>query len=223
MNELVAGEHALRVEAAVTRLNGLLPLAARQRALDGKLRQLHRDILHSLAHTGRALNHAEMAERVPNVDVALTRLAADDLVVLDNQGRYVVGAYPMSVEDTPHQLQLNGIRVNAMCAVDALSVAPMFAVEVDIQSRCHVTGEPVHIVMQGDEVRQASPAELRVGVRWQDTKTCAAHSLCMEMVYLKDDATALAWQNGETDNISLFTLDEAVAFGCAFFLPLVSD
>jgi mercuric reductase len=64
-------------------------------------------------------------------------------------------------------------------------------------------------------------AEVTVGIRWQMPSAVAAHSMCMEMVFLKDRQTAEAWQNGDTENISLFSLPEAVAFGETFFLPLM--
>jgi len=47
-----------------------------------------------------------------------------------------------------------------------------------------------------------------------------AHSICMEMVWLKDRPGAEVWQGGDTEEISLFTLSEAVAFSKVFFLPL---
>jgi hypothetical protein len=43
----------------------------------------------------------------------------------------------------------------------------------------------------------------------------------MEMVFLKDRQTAEEWQDGDTENVSLFTLPEAVEFGKRFFLPLL--
>jgi hypothetical protein len=44
----------------------------------------------------------------------------------------------------------------------------------------------------------------------------------MEMVYLKDKATAEAWQQEDIDNISIYSLDDAVEFGAAFFNPLLA-
>jgi hypothetical protein len=45
--------------------------------------------------------------------------------------------------------------------------------------------------------------------------------MCLEMVFLKDEPTALTWRDGDTDQISLFTLAESIAFGAGFFNPLV--
>ncbi len=215
---------AADIAAAVARLNDQLPLQARQQALPAPLVEVHRALLRSLAERGRPLSRDEIGEILPDgaVDPALRRLGHDDLAVLSPGGSEALGAYPMTVESTPHRLRLGAVSVNAMCALDALSVAPMFGTEVEIDSRCHLTGEPIHVRQRDHEILEASPStEVRVGVRWQQPSGPAAHSMCMEMVFLKDAATARSWQAGDTTNISLFTLSEAVDFGAAFFKPLL--
>jgi hypothetical protein len=154
----------------------------------------------------------------------LERLGRDDLVVLDAGSREPLGAYPMTAEPTPHFLTVNGRQVNAMCAVDALAVGAMFDAEVTIDSRCHVTGAPIRIRQSGHRILAAEPGtDVRVGVRWQTPEGPAAHSLCLEMVFLRDGEVAAQWQGLDAENISLFTLDEAVDFGARFFLPLFED
>ena len=213
------------IAAAIDRLHSQLPLQARQQALPPDLAAVHRGILAALATTGRPLERREIAALLTggeDPDAVLRRLGADDLVVLNAEGTAALGAYPMTVEDTTHQLRVDGVAINAMCALDALSVASMYDKEVDIRSRCAVTGEPIHVRQRNETILEAEPSpEVRVGVRWQMPSTCAAHSMCMEMVFLKDAATAEAWQDGDTENVSIFTLPEAVAFGAGFFKPLV--
>ncbi len=214
------------IARAIDRLHSQLPLQGRQQALPPALAEVHRAMLHSLAERGRPLTREEIAPMLEDGDVegALARLGQDDLVVLSVSETQVVGAYPMTVEDTPHRLKVNGRAVNAMCALDVLSVGPMFDAEVDIESRCRVTDEPIRIHQHGSRICSAEPSpDIRVGVRWQDPMACAAHSMCLEMVFLKDGPTALAWQKGDTENVSIFTLPEAVEFGAGFFNPLVQD
>jgi mercuric reductase len=111
-----------------------------------------------------------------------------------------------------------------MCAVDALAIAAMFSTETLIQSSCQVSGEPVSIHQKGKEVLEAVPsAGVRVGVRWQRVVDCAAHVLCRQMVFLRDQDTALDWLNADPLSKEVFTLQEAIEFGEAFFLPLLED
>jgi mercuric reductase len=148
----------------------------------------------------------------------------NDLVVLDAKGGEVVGAYPLTTEETPHQVTVAGHTLYAMCAVDALAVGAMFRTEALIQSRCHVTGDRISIHQKEREILEALPsADVRVGVRWQRLVDCAAHVLCRQMVFLKDQPTALAWLDADPLSKELLTLEEAIEFGEAFFLPLLED
>jgi len=210
----------------VQRLNEQLPLKARQRALPPEMASMHRAVLASLARQGQPPTREELEKILDggDCDAAIIRLASDDLVVLNAAGTEIVGAYPMTTEETPHHLKVNKQPVNAMCAVDSLSVGPMFDAEVEISSCCHVTGAAITIHMQGEALQSVSPSpDVHVGVRWQNPSACAAHSMCLEMVFLKDQQTALEWQGGDTENTSLFNLQDAVVFGAGFFTPLLQD
>lgn len=216
-------EVPVSIAAALDQLNSLLPLAARQAALAPPLRALHRDILRHFVQTGVAPARAGLVAASPgieDIDAALAQLAADDLVVLGPQ-HTVTGAYPFTAEPRVHRVQVNGHGVHAMCALDALSVAALFDTETRIDSRCHVSGAPIVIRMQGERVLAAQPQAPWLGIRWQATSGCAAQSLCLEMVFLQDGATATAWRREDPDNISIFDLPDAVAFGAAFFRPLL--
>lgn len=212
------------IQAAVARLNRQLPLKARQTQLAPALKNLHQAILRGFIEHGRAPTQSELKAQFHGIDVeeSLGKLAEADLIVLDKKGNFPVGAYPVTNEKTAHQIVVNGHTIHAMCALDALSVAPMFNETVSISSVCHVNHTPVRIQMQGDTLLDARPDDAIVGIRWQMPTAVAAHSMCMEMVFLENRTTAKQWQDGDTENISLFTLSEAVAFGKGFFLPLMA-
>lgn len=108
-----------------------------------------------------------------------------------------------------------------MCALDALSVGPMFNAASTVKSRCHLCGAPIEVRMQGVTVVSASPGQPWVGIRWQGTSGCAARSLCLDMVFLRDRETAGDWRVQDRDNISILDLSSAVAMGAAFLCPLL--
>jgi len=218
--------HRDKIAAAVARLNAQLPLKARQQQLPPAFIAVHRLILHSLIEQGCSPTEPELVAVLgrENIDACFHRLGADDLIVLDTTGRKPLGAYPVTSESTPHRISVNGHHIHAMCALDAVSVAPMFAVDVLIESTCHVSHIPIVIRMRNSEVLAVQPGQdVTIGIRWQMPSAVAAHSMCMEMVFLKDPQTALNWQGGDMTQISLFTLAQAVEFGKAFFLPLFQD
>jgi len=227
------------VLAILERLEQVLPLKRRQQALSAPLRTVHQTILRTLAETGKPPRQAEIAAMLgsrASARYALAVLASQDLVVLNTpvtrnerskqpvveEGAEVVGAYPMTTENTPHRVTASGRPVNAMCAVDALALSPLFGRETWIESRCHVTGTPIRIHQDGTRILEASPsAAIQVGIRWQSLGGCAAHSLCLEMIFLRDEETAQAWRATDPASIDLLTLPEAVELGQAFFGPLL--
>ncbi len=212
------------VQASVSRLNGLLPLKARQDRLSPELKALHRAVITSLVTYGRPPSRAEAAALVgeAHVDDALARLGHDDLIVLSPDRQQILGAYPASLEPTPHVVEVHGHSIHAMCSLDALAISAVFNCDVTIRSLCRITHEQVLVRQAHGQVVEASPAAVLVGVRWRaPAGECAAHSLCREMVFLKDAAAAAEWHRGDLDNHSLYTLSEAVAFGVAYFRPLL--
>lgn len=210
---------------ALSCLNALLPLAERQAALDAPLRRLHRAILKLFAELGRAPRSDELAARtrIKEVHAALERLRDSDLIVLNRDGE-VAGAYPFSAEDTPHRVMMDGREVRAMCAVDALAISPMFHRLTVIESHCHVLGQAIRLYQNGASINpQRSSPGVCVGIGWRSPGCCAAHSLCREMVFFASRALALEWQGGQADIRSVFSLDEAIQLGMAFFLPLLEE
>jgi len=214
----------MNTSEAVARLNQQLPLKKRQSDLPEAYRRLHQSILWQLVREGRALNRDEIADQLGKQELEpfLQRVAGDDLVVLDQAGSEVLGAYPVTTEQTPHAINVMGNSIFAMCALDAVSVAPMFDASVKISSHCHLTQAPVLIQMRGHEIIDVQDsAAVQVGVRWQMPVGDAAHSMCMEMVFLQDESVARQWQGDDQDSMSLFSLPAAVDFGAAFFKPLL--
>ena len=215
----------MEISQAVDKLTSLLPLAARQQQLDPELRHLHQLILRTFVELGRPLPISEAAKHLDqhSVQQAFQLLAEQDLIVLDVEQQMIMGAYPLTYEVTPHTVEVNGYAINAMCALDALSVAPLFEVTSRIKSSCAISGEPISILMHGEQVESLdAPASLYVGIRWQSPCGAAAHSLCRDMVFLIGQAAVDKWQQRSELEGSVFDIPVAIAIGAAFFRPLLS-
>jgi len=242
MTTLLENREALASDIlqSLARLQQLLPLKKRQQALPAPLRMVHRAILRGLAETGKPPRTAEIAAMLGSRQSAvhaLGTLRKNDLIILNSpvtvdetthrttapENIEIVGAYPMTTENTPHKVEVGGHFVNAMCAVDALVISPMFGRETRIESRCHATGAPIRIRQKEAEILEANWPDIRVGIRWQTFSTHAAHTLCTEMVFLKDAETARKWRESDPGSIEIFTLAQAIELGTAFFLPLLEE
>jgi mercuric reductase len=213
----------LSVDEAIRRLDRQFPIRRRRAVLPSPQRAAHRAIIDALIREGKPLGHEQLARCLGQRDAAasIALLATNDLIVLDDAGRRVVGAYPLTTESTPHQVTFNDHQLFAMCALDALAVASLFQLPVTIRSRCHRSDTPIRILQGHEGVREVAPqADVQVGIRWQVPQGPAAHSMCREMVFLRDVSTARQWQRQDPDAISLFHLDEGVRFAEGFFSAL---
>ena len=213
-----------KVAKALGRLISVLPLKAKQESCGPEIKALHQKVLRSFIEKGRILTKEEMAQQVGNIDDAVNVLKANDMVVFSCAGQ-PVGAYPFTMEDREHKIRVNGHTVNAMCALDALAVSPMFGVNTEIFSKCRATGAPVVIRQTGKIIENPEEAaDIHFGIIWGAASSCSccANSLCMEMMFLKDGEVAKTWLAADQGNRETFTLQEAVDFGAQFFVPLMA-
>lgn len=213
-----------KLEKALNRLKTILPLKDRQDACSKQIKALHQQVLRSFINKGRILTREEMEQYVSNLEDAIGTLKEKDMVVFSEDGN-PVGAYPFTMEEREHVVRVNGHKVYAMCALDALAVSPMFRVKTQITSRCRITGDPISIQQSGETIENFDEAsDIHFGIIWgaANADSCCANSLCMEMMFLKNCKIAQQWHADDPDNREVFTLQEAVEFGGRFFAPLVS-
>jgi len=204
----------MKIDAALNKLNELLPLKERQNTISDELKLLHQNILFSFAKTGKALSAADKK-------LQLSELDKNDLIVLDKEKNKISGAYPFSLKETAHHVFLKNAELYAMCAFDAISIAPVFDVSTKIISHCHITKEKIELHQNGINILSVSPSkDIHIGIKWQSTGSCAAESLCMEMVFLRDKEIANDWMESE-ENINVFSLDDAQKFAVNYFKPLI--
>ena len=214
-----------KVDNAIDHLNKILPLAERQKTLKPDIADAYQAILNSYVDLGRSLTKAELAELVDNIDETIDTLRSKDMVVFDANDE-PTGAYPFTMEERVHKVIVNGNTVHCMCALDALSVSPMFGMPTHINSRCHVTGADITIDQNDETVLNADDNQgLHFGISWgaaSDSAACAT-SLCTEMLFLKDKTTADSWLAEDSKNREVFALDEAIEFASRFFKPLLEQ
>ncbi|MBU4130519.1 MAG: alkylmercury lyase family protein [Proteobacteria bacterium] len=213
-----------KIDQALDRLNAVLPLKANQDSCQPDIKQLHQTLLHSFVNQGRILTRDEMASQTDNVEAAIAILTEKDMAVFSHDGE-PVGAYPFTMEQREHKVRINGHTVHAMCALDALSIAPMFNRKAQIYSVCRVTQTPVSIQMAGNRIENPETAgSICFGILWGAANgcSCCANSLCTEMMFLTDRAVAEEWLSQDPENRQVFDLEEAIEFGARFFTPLMS-
>jgi len=202
----------MNISDALDKLNTVLPLAERQRKLSFEEQKWHRTILGEFSKYGRVPDNIPLT--------ILKKLYEKDLIVLDNSNK-IVGAYPFSLRKTDHRIFNDNIDLYAMCAFDAVAIAPLFFIKLNIVSQCYVTKEIIEIVQDSEQVISVKPSrEIYIGIRWQSAGACSADSLCMEMVFLRDKNSANVWKDDDKDR-SIFSLADAIDFSVNYFKPLL--
>ena len=208
------------VSAALQRLDSILPLLAGLESLGDKDAALYCQLLDSYVDQGRTLTRAEVANSVDDADQALNNLVASKLIVLDDDGN-PAGAYPFSSQTREHKVHISDVTAHCMCALDALAVSPMFNIPTIIDSQCRATGEIIHIEQHGVSFTGGT-LDAWFGINWgaaRDDITCA-DSLCMEMMFLANEATAREWLAESVETREIYNLTSAVEFAAGFFVPL---
>jgi len=136
--------------------------AARMGRLSAGQRQLYRWILREFAAakppSGEVTRAAADALGLDAGD-AFRVLAREDLVHVDASGRPVV-AYPFSARPRGHRVLIDGERwVEAMCAIDALGIAPMLGLPVEIYSSDRLSGGQIWVRLDPGEGAWWEPQE----------------------------------------------------------------
>ena len=143
--------------------------AARRARLGDAQRELYFWILRRFAtHGCPSRAEVAMAAERSGLDVhdTLQTLAREDLVHTDDTGEVAV-AYPFSGRSTAHSVRFeSGHEAHAMCAIDALGIAPMFDQGVHITSKDPLTGETVctTLTAQGEGTTEPESAVVVAGV-----------------------------------------------------------
>ena len=166
-----------------------LPVAPVEKAV-------HQAVLRSFAATGRPLP-------APAIEDLTTGFGADsaevlralhnlDAIRLDAQGQIAV-AYPFSTRATRHRVRIaNRVEAYAMCAIDALGVAPMLDRDTRIDSTDATSGRPVSLTTTAGRTSW-DPTGAVVFVGAVAGGGPSADSCCDYLNFFADDAAAKAW------------------------------
>jgi hypothetical protein len=183
-------------------------------------RELYFWILRQFAENGRpsGAETRDAAERFGlDAESALAILAREDLVHTDRDGEIAV-AYPFSGRTTDHVVRFKGgHEVHAMCAIDALGIAPMFERSIEIVSRDPLTRERVGVVLGPDGTASWRPEEAVVvcGASGSGESCC---SCCPVLNFFASSENGERWLETRPDVRGyVMSMREAIDAGRAVF------
>ncbi|MFN2469971.1 MAG: alkylmercury lyase family protein [Gaiellaceae bacterium] len=195
---------------------------ARRAGLTDEERELYFWILRRFATDGRPSSGEirAAAERYRlDAEHALGSLAREDLVHRGADGEIAV-AYPFSGRPAVHRVRFRGgHEVDAMCAIDALGVAPMVGEPIEIESRDPVSGDEIRARVAPDGAAEWSPeAAVVVAGATRSERDDACCRCCPVLNFFASAATAERWLADHPDvHGNVTSMREAAAAGRAVF------
>ena len=151
-----------------------------------------------------------------DMEDALETLSREDLVHRRPDGEISV-AYPFSGRPTAHRVRFpSGHEVDAMCAIDALGIAPMFGQRIEVESRDPVSGEVIGARVAPDGAAEWWPESAVVvagAVRSQGDACCGC---CPVLNFFFSPASAERWLTEHPEvRANVISIPEAAAAGRA--------
>jgi hypothetical protein len=200
---------------------------ARRAPLSPSERELYFWILRRFATAGRpsSVELRGAAEQLGlEADSALATLAREDLVHRGADGEIVV-AYPFSGRPTAHRVRFpGGHEANAMCAIDALGIAPMLGEAIEIESRDPVSSAQIRARVAPDGSAEWSPESAVVvagAIRSQGDACCGC---CPVLNFFVSPASAERWlaEHQEVHG-NVISIRDAAAAGQAVFRDVLAQ
>jgi hypothetical protein len=185
----------------------------RESRVSKEAHELYRTLIDTLVRTG-ARPDTEQSD-------VLRELAEQDWIALDDTGQVIV-LYPFSLEPSEIEVRLKGQNLYAMCAIDALGMAPMLDSPVEIQSACPQTGDVIQISVTAQGFPTSITGDVAVLRRRQ---AGAAHlNRCAATRFFRSNADACDWRDahGHPDDVVL-SLRDAFIEAAGIFGRCYSD
>jgi Alkylmercury lyase len=156
-------------------------------------------------------------------DHSREKLATEDLVHFDGDGEITV-AYPFSGRPTRHRVRIEGHMVFAMCAIDALGIAPMFERAIAIDSSDLLTNAVISIWLQPDGTATWQPNEAVVVTGRACADGAAFQGCCQVLNFFASLDNAERYLS-EREDVSGFpiTMPQAVEVGRAVFGAVLKE
>jgi len=194
---------------------------SRRARLSHSERELYFWILRRFATRGRP-SSAEMRAAAGRLGVdaedALATLAREDLVHLGRDGEIAV-AYPFSGRPTAHRVRFpSGHQAEAMCAIDALGIAPMFGEPIEVASQDPLTREEVRVRLAPNGEGSWEPTSALVVAGVLDRCDESFRGCCPALNFFASSESAERWlQEHPEVRGHVVPMPDAIAAGGAVF------
>ena len=175
-------------------------------------------VTHALAQ-GRPISCEQTAQIIAELGIAPgeARRFLEEWTERDSEGNIV--GMGLTLNQTPHQIAVNGERLWAWCAEDTLFYPPVLDQSASIESTSPVSGEPIRVRLSPTRLEAVSPAAAvltlpLVEPHEADMSSVGAiwSTFCHHSFYFPSPAEAEQWAAGRKD-IEIVPVAEGFAIG----------
>ncbi len=167
----------------------------------------------------------ELASDLDNADEAVAFIG--QMSEKDNEGN-VVGHMGLSLNDHPHQFEVNGRELRTWCAWDSLFLPALLGQTAHVVSKDPATGEEIRLRVTPAGVERTRPDEILVSVVFPQSEGEAwsaerAQALFCNFVHFFADRQAAAqWFAERKMPVSFITVAEAFKLGSMRFADIIA-
>jgi Alkylmercury lyase len=160
-----------------------------------------------------------------NVEQALETLGREDLVHRDSPTGSILVAYPFSATPRGHRVLIDGERwVEAMCAIDALGIAPMLNLPIEIVSRDPVNGGEIWVRIDPGDGAWWEPEDAVVLAGSAGCAGPSFRSCCDVLNFFESGENALGYLLAHPDiSGHSISLPEAIELGRIIFGDVLKE
>ncbi len=188
--------------------NGLLDVFPK---LDDTKRRVALSTYRRLAR-GVPASLGEIAADVGGQIEEVRRILGDWIGVYTDEEKRVIGFWGLAIPKMKHRFELDGARLHAWCAWDALFLPELLGRTARVESACAMSGQSVRLTVSPAGVESADPASLFVSFVAPESSRFEEdiiNRFCHYVHFFRSRDEGEAWI-AKTPGTFLLTLDEAV-------------
>lgn len=179
---------------------------------------------------GRPVPMNEVAELASDLNDAEAAVAFVGQMSEKDEHGNVVGHMGLSLNDHPHEFEVDGRRLRTWCAWDALFLPPILGGVAHVVSRDAATGEEVRLKVTPEGIERSRPEGVLVSVVVPEVKEGhvwtaeeAQMLFCSLVHFFTDKEAAARWFAERKMPISFLTVDEAFKLGQIRFADIIAQ
>ncbi len=171
--------------------------------------------LYRLLAEGEPVSRERLARAFARPAKAVSHTISQWPGVFYDESDHIIGFLGLTIKETRHRLQVNGITVYTWCAWDTLFLPQLLNATATVTSTCAATGEEIRLTVSPSRIEAVDPHDIVVSFLTPDEHELRENiitSFCPFVYFFRSRKDGGAWV-AEHDGTFLLSLDDAFIVG----------